>query len=329
MTARRLQRSCPVCNRPDANPLFEKQGLHLVRCTHCTMVFVNPVDEDWADGSRYDQLGTPFYLSPDKLQSDYNPVRFIRELALFRRFCPEGRVLDVGCSTGAFLHHLQRTAPGAYQVTGIDVSGPALDHAESQGVPVLRGSFLDPALPIADLDAITFWAVAEHLMEPRRFIERAIQLLRPGGLCFILVPNFHSLAVRVAGWKYRYIFPQHLNYFSPRTLHQLGDSLPGVRRVHASSLHFNPIVLVQDARSDGRFVPDEERARLLKTTTRYKNRPLLRPLRLAITAIERGLGAFNLADNIAVVLQREPTPVNAPARTPTRSEPRPGSSGTR
>jgi SAM-dependent methyltransferase len=82
------------------------------------MVYVNPVEEDWADGSRYDQLGTPFYLSPDKLQSDYNPVRFSREIRLFRRFVPQGRILDVGCSTGAFLFHLQARFPGEYDGTG-------------------------------------------------------------------------------------------------------------------------------------------------------------------------------------------------------------------
>src|SRR5260370_26587915 len=37
---------------------------------------------------------------------------------------------------------------------------------------------------------------------------------------FILVPNMASLAVRLLGTKYRYIFAEHLNYFTPRTLGQ-------------------------------------------------------------------------------------------------------------
>jgi len=268
------------------------------------MVFVNPVEEDWADGSRYDQLGTPFYLSPDKLQSDYNPVRFAREIRLFRRFVPQGRVLDVGCSTGAFLFHLQARFPGQYDPTGIDVSGPALDHAESQGVRVLRTSFLETDFGPGPFDAITFWAVAEHLMDPGRFLRHAVGLLRPGGRCFVLVPNFRSLAVRLLGQRYRYIFPQHLNYFTSGTLAQLASTLPTTRVLHVSSMHFNPIVIVQDARSDGRFVADEERARLLKKTTGYKNNPLLTPVRYAIGGVEAVLGGRGLADNTVLVLER-------------------------
>ncbi len=268
------------------------------------MVYVNPVEEDWADGSRYDQLGTPFYLSPDKLQSDYNPVRFSREIRLFRRFVPQGRVLDVGCSTGAFLFHLQARYPGEYEATGIDVSGPALDHAESKGVRVLRTSFLDTDFGPAPLDAITFWAVAEHLMDPGRFLRRAMELLRPGGRCFVLVPNFRSLAVRLLGQRYRYIFPQHLNYFTAGTLGRLASTLPATRVLHTTSMHFNPIVIVQDARSDGRFVPDEERARLLRKTTGYKNNPLLTPVRHAISGVEALLGTCGLADNTVLALER-------------------------
>jgi 2-polyprenyl-3-methyl-5-hydroxy-6-metoxy-1,4-benzoquinol methylase len=217
---------------------------------------------------------------------------------------PQGRILDVGCSTGAFLFHLQAQSPGCYEATGIDVSGPALDHAESQGVRVLRSSFLETDFGPTPFDAVTFWAVAEHLMDPARFLRRAMELLRPGGRCFVLVPNFRSLAVRLLGQRYRYIFPQHLNYFSARTLGQLAANLPATRVLHTTSMHFNPIVIVQDARSDGRFVPDAERARLLKKTTGYKNNPLLSPVRLAITGVEALLGKCGLADNTVLVLER-------------------------
>ena len=34
----------------------------------------------------------------------------------------------------------------------------------------------------------------------------------------MLTPNMNSLAVRLIGAKYRYIFPEHLNYFTPQTM---------------------------------------------------------------------------------------------------------------
>ena len=81
-----------------------------------------------------------------KLESDYANVRFDRELRLFRRHSPAGSVLDVGCSSGAFLYQLNRRFPGNYQILGTDVSGPALNYAESAGVPVIRGDFLSENL---------------------------------------------------------------------------------------------------------------------------------------------------------------------------------------
>lgn len=268
------------------------------------MVYTNPIDERWATGLFYDELAVPYYLSPNKVESDYAPVRFARELNLFRRFCKKGSVLDVGCSTGAFLFQLKSRYPGDYEILGCDVAGPALDYADQKGVPVLRESFLAKAFD-RQFAALTFWAVLEHLADPRAFLLKAASILQPGGLCFILVPNFRSLATRLLGDKYRYIFPQHINYFTPSTLKQFAGYAPGFGILHAGSTHFNPIVIWQDWKGSGDFVPDADRAGLLKRTTAYKTNPVLKPVRLGLSLVEAGLGRLNLADNIVLVLRKE------------------------
>jgi 2-polyprenyl-3-methyl-5-hydroxy-6-metoxy-1,4-benzoquinol methylase len=299
-----ILRSCPVCQSTVHTPLFQKGELQLVQCSGCSTVFTNPIEESLATGEFYDQLASPFYLSPDKLESDYSPVRFDRELKLFRRFCKHGRVLDVGCSTGAFLFQLQHRFKTDYEVLGIDVAGPALDHAEKQGIPVLRESYLASNLQTSDFSAVTFWAVVEHLAEPRQFLARTASLLKPAGLCFILVPNFRSLAVRLLGSKYRYIFPQHINYFSLTTLRRFVGTEPRFRIIYSGSTHFNPLVIWQDRKGRGLFVSDEERARLLKRTTGYKQNPLLKPIKVALAGAETILGMLHLADNIVIVLEK-------------------------
>jgi 2-polyprenyl-3-methyl-5-hydroxy-6-metoxy-1,4-benzoquinol methylase len=300
----RIPRNCPLCGAPgaDATPFWQKDDLRVGRCARCSMVFVTPAPAAMVQGDFYDTEAAAYYLSPAKLESDYSDVRFERELRLFRRFCPRGAVLDVGCSTGAFLFQLQKRWPGDYTPLGTDACDPALDHAASRGVPVARGSFLALDFGGRRFDAITFWAVLEHLAEPRRFLERAQTLLVPGGLCFALVPNLRSLALRVLGPRSRSVYEQHLNYFSAETLRALGRRA-GLEPIAVRFMHFNPVAHWQDWRRGGRPASDAERAELLRRTTAWKQSAWTRPARWVYNAVEAALAACGLADNVAMVFR--------------------------
>jgi 2-polyprenyl-3-methyl-5-hydroxy-6-metoxy-1,4-benzoquinol methylase len=253
-----------------------------------------------ATGTFYDQAGGE-YLATDKLEGDYADVRFGRELRLFRSYCSGGSVLDVGCSSGGFLFQLKRRHPGEYSVLGADVSGAPLDYAEKMGVPVIRGDFREHIFD-KPFDAVTFWAVMEHLFEPHTFLQKAASILKPGGVCFILVPNMSSLAVRLLGARYRYIFAEHLNYFTPASLAQFAGRELKVLKL--ASTHFNPVVIWQDYRLGGREVPRKERAQLLKRTNAWKKSRLLVSAKLIYRATEFALGKLWLADNLVVIARK-------------------------
>jgi 2-polyprenyl-3-methyl-5-hydroxy-6-metoxy-1,4-benzoquinol methylase len=267
------------------------------------MVFASPVPAALASGEHYEGLAAGLYLAADKLAADYAPVRFERELKLFRRFCPRGKVLDMGCSTGGFLFQLEVRWPGDYERLGTDVVGPALEYAKERGVPVLRGNFLEHDVGDGRFDAVTLWAVAEHLVEPLMFLAKAAALLRPGGHCFVLVPNVKSLAMRLLGPRYRYVMVEHVNYFSTATFRKLTARMSDLEIVALRSTHFNPVVLWQDWRGRGRRVSDAERVALLKRTTAWKQRG--GPLHWCYQAVEKVLGASGLADNLAAVMKRK------------------------
>lgn len=291
-----------MCGRNDAEAYLQKRELRLVRCRECTMIYVNPVPAEFASGEYYDRAGADYYLWPAKLESDYAAVRFERELRLFRKHCERGAVLDVGCSSGAFLFQLIQRFPGCYEALGTDVSGPPLDYAESRGVAVVRGNFLEQDFGGRKFDAVTFWAALEHLLAPQQFLAKAVSVLKPDGLCLVLVPNMKSLAARLLGPRYRYIYPQHLNYFTKATLKKLVEARFSV--IEFGSTHFNPIVIWQDWRGGGKEVSNRERAQLLQRTTAYKQNPLLRPVKALCALTEKTFGALNLADNLVVVLRR-------------------------
>ncbi len=297
-----IHRSCPVCGGSEFSPHWQKSDLRIVRCVDCGMVYANPAPAGMASGEFYDTEGADYYLSPAKLESDYADVRFAREMKLFREFCTRGAVLDVGCGSGAFLFQLKKRWPDDHEALGTDVSGAPLDYAESRGVPVARGNFLEQHFGGRQFEAITFWAVAEHLAEPKRFLEKAHSLLKPDGFCFVLVPNLKSLAVRLLGAKYRYVYPQHLNYFDSATLSRLCAARFSVVEIRFT--HFNPVVIWQDWRGGGREVTNAERGELLKRTTAYKQKSRMKPVKWAYGLTEKVLATFGLADNLAIVLRK-------------------------
>ena len=302
---RRRKTNRPVDNQAVTETKSEKE------LAFAQDLFIAP---DW--GERFAELidehvklpkkGRAFYLNAGKLQSDYSPVRFERELRAFRRHVPSGRVLDVGCSTGGFLHQLNARFPGGYETWGTDVSTEPVSYAASRGINVWRGDFL--RLQRTDLGcfrAITFWAVLEHLLEPKAFLEHAARLLEPDGVCFVLVPNHRSLAARWLGVRYRYVLLEHVNYFSETDLRRLCRDRFEI--VEASSTHFNPAVIWQDAKGRGRPVPREQRIALLQQTTALKQNRWLAPVRPLYRGLEAFLGRWFLADNLLFVLKPKRT----------------------
>jgi len=127
----------------NAEPYLQKGELRLARCRECSMIYADPVPAEFASGQYYDQAGADYYLSPAKLESDYAPVRFERELRLFPQASPERSRARCRVLLRRLLVPVNQRFPGCYQGLGTDVSGPPLDYAEKRGVAVVRGNFLE------------------------------------------------------------------------------------------------------------------------------------------------------------------------------------------
>lgn len=144
---------------------------------------MNHNDYQYHDYSVADPPHQPLYL--DKIQRLLCGQEGIR------------RILDAGCGDGNFTQSLFEI--GGYQLYGIDLSEGGIARARSRApdiqfaVSSVYEDFCIPFENITSFDAIVSVEVIEHLYQPRRFIQCAVQALRPGGLLIITTPYWGYL----------------------------------------------------------------------------------------------------------------------------------------
>ena len=126
-------------------------------------------------------------------------------------------VLDVGCATGGFL--AEARADG-WRGVGVEMSAAAAAVARDHlGLDVMHGDVFAPGLPSAGFGLVTMWHVLEHVTEPASTLERAADLLAPGGRLFLELPNWDSVGRTLKGPRWSQMKPpEHINFFTPRSL---------------------------------------------------------------------------------------------------------------
>jgi len=199
---------------PDA---FTSVEVKLYCCLDCQTVFL----ADWRNefvSELYNYYSERIGASKESIYNPINEIRYVRLLKEFNRWVNGKRLLDVGCGQGQFVDFLVRQK---WNVLGIELSDAALKVCEQFSLPVCKFNIFDAALSPNTFDVITLFEVIEHVPSAGQFLNRAAQLLKPGGLMYLTTPNFNSLERKVMGAEWSVIHPEHVNYFVPYTLTQL------------------------------------------------------------------------------------------------------------
>ncbi|MDR3622066.1 MAG: methyltransferase domain-containing protein [Paludisphaera borealis] len=131
---------------------------------------------DAFDGQAADFERAPVQSDPAALK------RLVREAAF-----PDGaRLLDAGCGPGlvsaAFLE-------AGYRVEGVDLSNEMIERARKRcafagdRAQFRQASIFEPGIEaLAPFDGAVSRYVIHHMLDPERFLERQVELLKPGGV---------------------------------------------------------------------------------------------------------------------------------------------------
>ncbi len=142
-----------------------------------------------------------------------------------------GRMLEVGCGKGLFLRKFKDRFPD-WEVCAIEPSKNAQSFL-ARLVPEARAefcSFEESSFAKEQFDLVVSIGVLEHVPDPVAFCRSLRQCLKPGGACFVSVPNFEENPSDLITFD-------HLTRFTPRTLRAvMARAGLMVQSVHATKI---------------------------------------------------------------------------------------------
>jgi SAM-dependent methyltransferase len=200
-----------------------------MRCADCTNGFNDPqptAEEAHVFFARsYHEGGDPQLWDGAQMRPVF--AQYLRVVGAYARTCAgaqSARLLDAGCGTGQFLVEARRAG---YDAVGVETSVSAVEHARRKhGLAVQLATLEDAPLEAGSCDAVTAWKVLDHVSEPVTFLQRALELLRPGGVFAASVSNFEFHRRMELAWR-RIGSPKWCR--PPTVFHNFSFSAPGLR----------------------------------------------------------------------------------------------------
>ena len=223
-----MNKKCPWCESEKTqihlwlkDEFLSNEGFQIYECLNCGLLFTEP-------RPRKDKVGE-YYKSEDYYSHQENKQGFIPRIyewvkvinlknksKMATRDLTIGKVLDIGCGVGDFLHVMENKG---WETTGIEPSEDAKAIAKKRTKAQLLSPENIEQIPDESFDLITMWHVLEHVDDLKSEITHLERLLKKGGRLVLALPNFKSYDAEYYNEKWAaYDVPRHLNHFCKKSI---------------------------------------------------------------------------------------------------------------
>lgn len=221
-------KTCPWCGSEDSHihlwirdEFLSHEEFQIHECPKCGLLFTEPrpskekIGEYYKSEEYYSHQENKHGFIP-KIYEKVKSVNLKKKYRISTKGMKTGKVLDIGCGVGDFLHTMEQKG---WECTGVEPSKDAKNIARKR----IKGKLFAPEEVIkmqeASFDLITMWHVLEHVDDLKWELEQLTRLIKPDGRIVIAVPNYKSYDAQFYKelWA-AYDVPRHLNHFNQKTL---------------------------------------------------------------------------------------------------------------
>lgn len=205
----------------------DEASFKLYRCLSCGQIMQNPLPTPAQLSKAYSAEYAPY--RPAWKESGWPLWKILRELTTWRRlrrlkrYGKGGKLLEVGCGAGDFLHAAHRAG---WDVKAVEYSDPLAEALRTElGFDVRTGDLAPGLWAHGTFDVVALWSVLEHLGNPLEALATTSSYLRADGIAFIQLPTRYGVEQGTKFHQYWALLdlPRHLSFLGRKGLSDLCD----------------------------------------------------------------------------------------------------------
>ena len=224
----KVTNSCIICSNNSTKVIADNirgtEGVKVYYCEQCDIAFIDEIYTERNEEQFYNEE-YPEKINPShkgNSPTDVILTRTERCMEYFTRRNKQGKALEIGCASGAFLASIQEYFD---LVVGCDLNREHCEYVKSKYGIECHNMDIREMGQDGEFDFIFMFQLLEHISKPHEFLTKVSSLLKPQGMLILDVPNLNEPLYRLYKLpriKEGFFFkPQHPITYSTKALNKV------------------------------------------------------------------------------------------------------------